>query len=939
MPSIRGSSQFKAIKGITLYGSIGLTGPTGSTGAGSYGPTGATAEKYFTGLTLSGFTLITSFLDGTTVSSGFVYGITGNSPVYMDGKTGSIGDGYIFVGSDPNKRFVEIRKIKGSQGIRSSVGMTADRTSITVTINRYDGGYTLTHGSNSQIIATDGSGNLIGATAAKYGRIDQTVQIRKANVYEKTRGAYTNGGSIENTWTFDETTLILHPYTIANNSIDRNSKAKIYAVDLYSLNSNNITKIIIDEPQPNNPIGFSLYVQGGKMEETYSLPIFSCPEGTSGKVLFPFNTQPCFRDGEKFVIHFISVGNTWYGYVFGKNGGSGNYLCNSSTNLINNKAQKTYDYYEGITGACCKTDGTCEIMPQGLCDGFFSGIGSTCGTLGSTSVCTENLGSCCVKNTVDGKLTTYCIENVSASDCFALNNGIIETVFSGFGKTCVDINCDNCFDQIGACCDGKGNCTQDSKVNCIASGGSFLGRGTLCYTENTNPTCVSGTGACCTPTGVCTSTTAENCISNGGYYFGDGTSCSGVTCHNDLNCCGFLDYTLRPGDLFGGGIVVGVYNPKTSKLLGGKHAFSRHGLTASFMDGGETMSAYYQSEYDYIGYGFTGETCTSILNQENSDSYYIIASLYPVSVDAEGNLVDPTTDSYDTQYFAWYGDGLAWGPILDLNTFTYSDFTFLDKTYDQQYLKYGEGYYGVTGESLENIKDVSFQSCYSSRVNGLDPVARLFAKNVKSSNGIWNRSWGLYNTIRMISADNADYMQMSNSPYFIANDFESGKDITAVRALKLFNNNDYSNSYGLTGNPSQLSDWYLPSHDEMAFIAANCVSDATNPYYGFNLNNELLSNNGVPLYDWHWTSTGSFDPTNGTEGLYISGKPKHGTVAWSMYFDFNGSSENFKVQKQSRDTKLKVRPIRAIRCDGGVPTSTSDAYKLWKTPTLLRNRV
>jgi hypothetical protein len=187
----------------------------------------------------------------------------------------------------------------------------------------------------------------------------------------------------------------------------------------------------------------------------------------------------------------------------------------------------------------------------------------------------------------------------------------------------------------------------------------------------------------------------------------------------------------------------------------------------------------------------------------------------------------------------------------------------------------------------------------------------------------------------MIAGDNADYLKLSNYPYFDSNTFESGTELTAVRALKLFDNSNYTNSYGLTGNPQQLTDWYIPSHDELAFVAANCVTDSP---YGININSELLVNGGVPFDGWHWSSTGSFDAGITGEGVYTSGKPTHGSVAWAMYFDTNGEQSNFLVKKETRDSELKVRPIRAIRCDGLIPNSSTEQYKLWKTPNLLRNR-
>jgi hypothetical protein len=931
MPSIRGSSQFKAIKGITVYGITGNTGPQGPQGTGITGATGATASVYLTNVSLAGYTLVSTFLDGSTYgASGAVYGVTGNTVVYLDGLRSSGGTAYVFVGATATQQTIEIRKIKGSTGFRSYVGITSDSQTVTINVERYDGEYSLANGSLTEIIKYSNS-VLNGTTAAKYGQDLDQVKIIKANVYEKTRGAYTNSGSLDWSYSFDATTLNLHPNTIADNTTDRRSKAKIYAIDLNSLNSANITKIVIDKPS-KNPIGFSLYVQGGVMTESYNTPIFSCPEGSGGSVIFPFNKQPCFRTGEKFLIHFISSGDVWYGYIYGNAGGSGEYFCTDSENL-KSFAAKNYYFYQGLTGACCKSNGTCEITTQGLCDGFFSGIETTCGTIGTDSVCSENLGSCCVKNTVDGKVTTYCIENISALDCLALNNDSVQTVFSGFLKTCRELDCNNCFEELGGCCDGKGNCTQETELDCYKNGGSFLGKGVLCNIDEKTPTCSSGTGACCTPAGVCTVTTANLCFTNGGNYFGNGTTCAGITCTNTLRCGSYLNFKPRPGDLLGGGIIIGIFNPKASKLLGAAHAFSRTGITAEFMFGGETLSQYYQSEYDYSGYGITGDTCVSI--DDSSDSYYIVASLYPVSVDKNNELVDPTSEAYEKQTFIWYGTGSAWGPLTNLTTYSYGDFTYLDKTYEKYYLAYGEGYYGLTGDTLDNIKTNTFQSCYSSRSNGLDPIARLFTRTPKGANGLWNRNWGLYNTIRMIAGDNADYLKLSNYPYFDSNTFESGTELTAVRALKLFDNSNYTNSYGLTGNPQQLTDWYIPSHDELAFVAANCVTDSP---YGININSELLVNGGVPFDGWHWSSTGSFDTGITGEGVYTSGKPTHGSVAWAMYFDTNGEQSNFLVKKETRDSELKVRPIRAIRCDGLIPNSSTEQYKLWKTPNLLRNR-
>lgn len=648
-------------------------------------------------------------------------------------------------------------------------------------------------------------------------------------------------------------------------------------------------------------------------------------ESDDGKpIAFPFNQQPCFIPGQKLLIHFISSNKTWYGFIFQ---GRADFYCRTTKNL-NINTLNALKFYSELSGACCKLDGTCEITENGLCSGYFVGVGTTCG---ANNICKQNVGACCVTSVIDGKNNNYCLDNITPHSCFSLNSSGVESIFSGFGKTCNDIDCNNALSKNGACCDGKGNCKELTETDCITSGRSFLGKTTSC---SINSPCSSGSGACCYPSGICGKSTSDICFSSGGFYHGNGTDCSGITCNSYNNCCSFLSSSIKPGDMLGGGIVVGLYDPKNSKLFGANKAFSRHGFTYSHING-ETLAHYYKSEYDYNGYGFEGEDCATLKN-ENSDLYYIIVSLYPASIDKDGNLVNPTEELPHQDIFSWYSGGNAWGPLCNLNSYSYEELTFLEQSYEELYLKYGEGYYGITGESFETLRQSTFPLCNSSRINGLDPIARLFTRNIKTINGLWNRNWGIYNTIRMISADNAYYKKLS-SKYFNYEDFYIDDNWNSVYALKLFDNDLYTNSFSLDQNPVQLSDWYLPSHDELAFIAANTITDSSNSYYGFDLNSKLLENSGVPLYGWHWSSTGTFDETDNLEGIYVSDKPKHGSMAWALYFNQNGESSDYYATKKNRNEKLKIRPIRMIRCDGRVPDSNNDSYKLWKTPILLRN--
>jgi len=947
MASIRGSSQFRQLKGATIFGVTGDIGPTGPTGENNPGPTGATSEKYAVDVDITGsYILRTQFYDGDRIAaSGTLYGITGNTIVLLDGKTGSTGTGFIFAGSSAANKEVILRGITGSTAFRSIVGVTGDNETITIFVDKYDGEYSLFSGTFTDIIATDASLNLIGITSAKYGEITQSTLIRKANIFEKVKTQAGNTGSLQYTAVqFDEypvenVNIILDPVNLYNNTKDRNSRSKVFSIDLNSFGVS-LIQINITDPPIDEPIGFSLHLQNGPGYNSSTVSSETVLfKSISGKpVQFPLNKQPCiYLQNKSYVIHFISIRDTWYGYVFGSNSGDESFFCDTEYLLLSSTQSNVLNDYYGITGACCTPSG-CTLTTLYGCTGYFAGAGTTCGTIGINSVCSEQLGSCCVRNIVDGKINEYCIDDISANDCISLRDNSTNTSFGGIGKTCQDLNCSTSFESIGGCCDGYGNCKELEETQCILSGGNFLGNGILCYTENKQPTCSSGIGACC-KSGVCTEEEITNCLQTGGRFYGSGISCGDVVCSAASFVCGeSIGASIKPGDMLGGGVVVGIYNPKQSKLLGAAHAFSSTGVTSSFMFGGETLSNYYQSEIDYIGYGLTGEFC-DVATSQQTESYYLIISLNNAAIDKNGNLVNPTEQVAEKEEFVWYGSGVAWGPILNLQTYIPEDFTFLNQTYELNYMKYGEGYYGLTGESLDRIIETTFQTCYETRKNGTDPISRLFTKNVKSSNGLWNRNWGLYNTIRMISADNADYLKLKKPGIYSENEFDCGILPTSVQICSMFDENITTNTVGLTGNPSGLSDWYLPSHDELAFIAANCVSDSTNSYNGFNLNNELLRQNGTPIYGWYWSSTGSFDITNREEGVYINGKPNHGSVAWAIYFDQDGLSSNFKVKKEDRQKELKVRPIRAIRCDGLTPNPNKPEYKLWKLPKLLRDNI
>jgi hypothetical protein len=199
----------------------------------------------------------------------------------------------------------------------------------------------------------------------------------------------------------------------------------------------------------------------------------------------------------------------------------------------------------------------------------------------------------------------------------------------------------------------------------------------------------------------------------------------------------------------------------------------------------------------------------------------------------------------------------------------------------------------------------------------------------------------LYNTIRLVSADN--YFDGKFDVRFDQSLFGplSG-EMTSFRACRLLS--DGLTSGGQTGdNPAEVSNWYLPSHDEMAFIAANCTSD--DDYYNFNLNVKLMEHEGVPMDGWHWTSTGAFDEYAGStlgsgvsgEGVVLSdGSVQSGSEAWAMHFNANGDINDFFTYKANRlQNKYKVRPVRLVRCDGKYLAGDDDL--LWRVPKVKRD--
>jgi len=749
-----------------------------------------------------------------------------------------------------------------------------------------------------------------------------------------------------------------------------------------------------NESNSNNNLGkaFTLVTHGATVG--YEPSRF---DGTN--IIWPLDLEPCWSGGTD-IINFFWLpcesrdidgdgvldscvgGAAWHGNIVqwksqGTDIVSGTdndpFFCHSETNNYTNNFKNYNSGMTGTTGACCVGDGICVYTTPNLCYGHYFGAGTTCGAGGSGSVCYE-LGACCVENTQINKTTCY--EDISSNQCINLGN--ISNYISSFGGTgseCVDMNCDMLQHDAGACCDGRGGCRTLTKRECDSRRNYFMGVGIKCHQKGNLGIniCNGGTGACILSDTICEDGWSGGaCIDNGYLYAGNNSLCGDnknirlpehLTTSECVTEVAGLD--LKPGDLYAGGMVVGLYRPYGSNMLGMK-AFGGNketswqklmkGSTGSTGDLGYSCESY-KSKYDYHGYGFDSAGCPEFdrlaLHNTTSrpDAYYVVVSMYPIGITGDREVVNPSVVYGATSDFFWGNRGSSWGPLYDQRIGKYSD---ISNDYNQKVFRISEGYwynqeYGDM--SLGTLADNTFSSCRKARRLGNGALQKIQTKSTQSAHGLWHRNWGMYNNIRVISADNALYKNYNdNDGTYSGSDFGpglTGSYVSAFRAARLFDDNLISATGSTGSNSNNISSWYIPSHDEMAFIASNCVGE----YQGFNLNAKLLQEDGVPLSGWHWTSTGAFNEVKGMtlgvgEGIInpvgatgpagITADP--GTLAWAMKFDVNGYESNFKVGKKNRThNKYKVRPIRLIRCDGKFADGEDEYYKLWKLPNVLRD--
>jgi hypothetical protein len=297
----------------------------------------------------------------------------------------------------------------------------------------------------------------------------------------------------------------------------------------------------------------------------------------------------------------------------------------------------------------------------------------------------------------------------------------------------------------------------------------------------------------------------------------------------------------------------------------------------------------------------------------------------------------------------------------------------------------GSTYYGNT-TSFDGCADVAYTctTCYDS------PLARtslgqsfLFTRNT----GWWSRNWGLYNSSRLFGSDLAEYYLRSGNGLggslfsnlkatygatgyagFTANYFHTGTTTaktTIAEGCSVYNRYYYSSEQMKNSGYPQVSRWYVPSIDELGFIANQCVNiNLQQKLYGYS-----GAGTGIPIGSstigangYVWSSTGCFDEgvtrqyiqatggmpwtNSGLEGETISPSDSRYkqiqcsqfTKAWVMKFpEYNINTQNapavseFKIKKaHDFDDRYELRMVRLIRCD--------QRYYDNSSPELLRNR-
>lgn len=928
-------------------GNTGPTGPIGPTGpTGAPGPTGATGS-YLIGVSLIGNTLWNNFSNGFSLAaSGTGRGITGPAIYLLDYKNLGTGFSLIRGVSNDGVPSLTIKPIKIVNATitpgNSKITVTAPST-VETTVPIVD-----SNTSKNITVFKNASNDIAGVTNAFTDTFVFSNLIQPVIFWPSTETSQHNSG-----WTGPYVSAVSGGLSLTTGAAlvvrlkpvipDNRGLLKNIVIDgTWAGSSGRISTININNP-PTDSVGnhvLNIYVRNAQPTSSNSKINFRI--NSTNSIVWQNNLSPCLFDkstgaGGNTLCNYLVTLYFINGQVLGTYRGvqsliplSNNCVLINSTKDLNSACNivppgggerisgtvgREFEEIEfiqtdsanyGYTGACCEKDGTCTTRTASDCKGFFHGTGTTCGST-ADFICNKK-GACCVYN----GFATTCFDELTCSECLEFNQvtGIVSR-FSGTGLRCSEIDCTlNVFE--GACCDGLGNCVITTEENCTANDGFYNGNFSTCFNKQSKSICAGSTGACCVD-GNCEQLTFENCANANGIFAGYGKSCSNIECAENSICSERGSQRIIPGSEYGGGIVVGRFIPGSSEILGCSNFFSP--TSYSFNKDASFKSSLFTTHREpEIG----GLTLSCF---EEDSGYLIIVYPYDVVTDEKYEVKNPFTQSYAYSKYKWGTKGYSsWGPIVSLGV--YDDIKFGSNNYISEIVKYREGYWstgslGITQGNEPYLIKGTFNDCLSTIPYSQNGETKLFAKSHYAFNGNWSSSYGLYNTIRAISALKATkngitgFAKLNNSIFEIIQKVNSG----VTSAIQ-----------GITQNPEYLSDWYIPSHDELGFIAAKTLNTSS-----FNLNTVLIEKGYQPLFGRYWSSTGTFNYNN-YEGVYsgLTAAPGPGQLAFSAEISENGLIEYYNVFKSDREQENKIRPIRLMRCDKLYPTNN----KIWNLPKL-----
>ena len=272
-------------------------------------------------------------------------------------------------------------------------------------------------------------------------------------------------------------------------------------------------------------VSASYVITGGS---NFPIDNFSAPNATGfGGSGFPNRTGIVQVGNAVFHINtttaccispIIDIYNPYY--VFSQLGAGSAYM------LFTTNPRTCYNGDQDIQGACCFTDGSCQVLTAAACQaagGVYQGDGTSCADVFCEGL--PGTGACC--------LPDFSCQEISAAACEAAGG-----IYQGDGTNCAEANCQ----PIGACCLPSTDCFVMTEADCVALGGFYQGDATNCEIippcEPPGPT----DGACCLPDGSCVILTGTECAATGGLYWGDGSGCvpdfctRGACCLADATC-------------------------------------------------------------------------------------------------------------------------------------------------------------------------------------------------------------------------------------------------------------------------------------------------------------------------------------------------------------------------------------------------------------------